>query len=221
MTTILNTLELILEGFSIISTLIVTLLILAGVAWVYFNLIKIIMEWIVAPFLFFIPMIYRYHYIQKHLESKSNQEHSAIIIANNYYPERFLVYINKINLLIKYFKLKNIPYKVHLNVNRKRLKEIIYNKKAKNIYIVGHGQRHGLKLSKKDVIYYCEVKDAPKKDFIVQLHCNHNFGKSLVEYIGKDGFVSKGKLSLGATDDYLLKIYKKAKKEAKLKRKKA
>jgi len=93
------------------------------------------------------------------------------------------IYGSGILLLIEYLKRKNQPFKLLKNFDKAKFKEMIDDKKCNGMYILGHGLRHGLRISKDEVCFYCEFKDAPKKDFIIQLHCNHLKGKSLADFL--------------------------------------
>jgi len=64
-----------------------------------------------------------------------------------------------------------------------KFKEYIYDPNCYGLYILGHGVRHGLKIGKSRILQYSEFKDAPKKEFVVQLHCNGYGGESLVDII--------------------------------------
>lgn len=141
----------------------------------------------------------------------SHEKHIAIILVNNYMPERLLVYGLNIPKLIKHFKKKEWPYKIYFKVDKEKFKQIVNNPKATHLYIVGHGQRHGVKVSHKEIIYYCDFADSSKKDFIAQLHCNHYGGKSLVEYISKNpsaSFATDKKLINFQLNKFIEKVIK-------------
>ena len=53
---------------------------------------------------------------------------------------------------------------------------------VKSIFLFGHGERHGIKIGKDEMIYYCEFLKTPKRNLIAQFHCNHLKGKSLADY---------------------------------------
>ena len=134
-------------------------------------------------------------YTNRNRDFQSNKEHTAIILANNYFPEKFTLYLDGIDLLIKCLKTKKESYKVYKEVTGNDFKEIVRNQKVKSLYIFGHGCKHGIKLGRNDFVYYCELQDAPKKDFIAQLHCNHQGGFSLADYLAKKSYVIDGKIS--------------------------
>ena len=108
----------------------------------------------------------------------------VVITTTNLTVYRYIfVYASGIFLLIEYLKRKNQPFKLLRKFDKKKFSDMIYDKNCKGLYILGHGTRHGLRVSKDEMVYYCEFANAPKKEFIIQLHCNHLRGKSLVEYL--------------------------------------
>jgi len=88
---------------------------------------------------------------------------------------------------------------------------MVYNKKCRGLYILGHGRRHGLLISEDEMLYYCEYTDAPKKDFVIQLHCNHMKGKSLSDYLhAKEDFPTDKMRVVNENREY---VHEKLKKE--------
>lgn len=163
------------------------LIILAGFAFLYSWLFKQAFFYIIFPVFWGIPTFLIWHYVDKNPElSIKNRKYVAIVLANDYYPWRFVTYSFRIDKIIRYLKKKNKPYKVFTRITPNKLKEITEDKMVKGIILFGHGQKHGIKLSKKKVFYYCEAGKSPKKEFVMQFHCNHYGGTSLVDYIGKD-----------------------------------
>lgn len=181
-----------------------------GVAWVYVKIGRFVLDYLFVPA--FSPLLFfNWNYIKRNSEFNANKNHIAIVLCNNYMPERMLVYREDIPKLIKYFKKNKWPYKVYFRTDKNKLKDIIQNKKTSIIYIVGHGQRHGVKTGKKEMTYYCEFQKSPKKKFIAQLHCNHLGGKSLVEYLSEksvNGFVTNKMLSSFGLNKFIDKVTK-------------
>jgi len=181
-------------------------LVLAGFSFLYFKLYKKFFEFFLFPLFLGIPILFRWNYVKKNSQFNSNKNHIAIILANNYYPWRYMTYGFRIDKLIKYFKRKNLSYKVYSRVNEYDIKKIINNKNTKGIILIGHGQRHGIKIGKNKIFYYCEVIKAPKKDFVIQLHCNHFGGFSLVDYLAKDkkkSFVTDKTLTFKSIEKFI------------------
>ena len=176
----------------------VILIIYLGVAWIYLKIGIFVLDYVFIP-VFFIFSLRNLFYLKKNQEHRSNEKHIAVILVNNYMPERLSIYATlDIPKLIKYFKKKNWSYKIYFRVDKSKLKKIINNPDITMIYLIGHGQRHGIKVSKKEMVYYCEFQNSPKKEFIAQLHCNHYGGTSLIEYIAKNpkkSFVTQTKLN--------------------------
>jgi hypothetical protein len=124
-------------------------------------------------------------YVKNNSEYKSSKKHIAIVLANNYLPEKILSYALDVPKLIKYFKEKHWPYKVYSGIDKNELKRIINNPNAAILYLIGHGRRHGIRVSRNEAVDYCEFHNAPRKKFIAQCHCNQWGGKSLAECMSK------------------------------------
>jgi len=206
------------DGTLIIKYFISSLVILLF-AWLYVK----VYVWLGKNFL--IPVIsygifyFDRRYVHKNMEFNVNKKYSAIILASNYWPEKISVYSIDIPKLLKTLKLKKESYKVYEFVSAKEFKKIINNPKVSNVYILGHGQRHGVKLGKNECIYYCEFKNAKKKEAIFQFHCNHYGGKSLADYIlSKKGisFVTTKKMNTLQINKIIYENYKKAKKDSRI-----
>ena len=141
----------------------------------------------------------------------SNQNHIAIVLCNDYMPEKILAYREDIPKLIKYFRKNNWAYKIYFRANKHKLNNVINNPKATIVYILGHGQRHGIRVTPKEVVYYCEFEKSPKKKFIAQLHCNHYGGKSLAEYASNgsvNNFVTNKRLGSLGISKFIEKVVK-------------
>jgi hypothetical protein len=74
-----------------------------------------------------------------------------------------------------------IKYKLYTPSNEEEAKKAIEDPDVTHLWIFGHGVKHGLTVGKK-MLYYCEVKSIPPKEFIGQYHCNFLGGKSLGDY---------------------------------------
>lgn len=117
-------------------------------------------------------------------------------------------------ILIEYLKIKNQPFKLLKKFDKQEFNDMIYDKNCRGLYILGHGRRHGLLISEDEVLYYCEYQDAPKKDFVVQMHCNHMKGKSLADYLcAKEDFPTD---KIRTVDENRKYIHKKLKNELNL-----
>ncbi len=204
-----------------ITSYILCSLALLFLAWLYVKIYVWVFYNIILP-IFGYPIVYfDMKYVQKNREFGNRKNHSAIILANNYWPEKILIYSLEISKLIKTLKLNNESYKVYDKVSQNDFRKIINDNKVSSVYIFGHGQRHGVKLGKNKIIYYCEFQDAKKKTKVYQFHCNHNYGKSLADYVlSKNGmsFVTCKKMSVLKINSVIDKLYKEAKRKDKLKK---
>ncbi|MDD3976470.1 MAG: hypothetical protein WCY27_04085 [archaeon] len=87
-------------------------------------------------------------------------------------------------LIINYLRLKNTDFSIYRNVTVNILDAIMLNRKIKNVYLLGHGMRHGFKIDSDIILNYCRYDNTKyKKDYVYQIHCNNGYGKSLVEYV--------------------------------------
>ena len=113
--------------------------------------------------------------------------------------------------MIKHLEKNQIDYKIIKHFDLDDFEKIIDDENCYGLYLLGHGSRHGFSISKDEVLYYCKYKDAPKIDFVVQLHCNHNGGESLADIIALNkakSYVSDGKRSIFQNIIYLYKLYR-------------
>ena len=121
--------------------------------------------------------------IRENLTEFTSEDYHLIIVANFSFLKNLTTYASGIDLLIDHFQKQSIPHKIVVCDNSDVfLTEIMCNK-AKNIWIFGHGDRHGVCFGKKKYFPYCKLKNAPKKKFIAQLHCSNGDGKALWEFI--------------------------------------
>ncbi|MBU0963067.1 MAG: hypothetical protein KKD48_04150 [Nanoarchaeota archaeon] len=160
-------------------------LIFDGYNKLYLNLIGVGKKWYQYLFIFPISLLSwkNHNYIKKNSRNGNINKHIAIVLANNYFPENIHSFgLDGVIKLIKYLKKNNKSYVVYNRVNSDQLKNIINDKRVYSILLFGHGERHGLKVGKNEIVYYCEFKNHPKKHLIAQFHCNHYSGKSLSEY---------------------------------------
>src|SRR3989338_4974802 len=127
--------------------------------------------------------------IKKYSEQESMGDNIAVVLANNYWWKIHFLWGEGIDLLIDHFRAVRISYKVYTPLNKDDFFKIVMASNTKELFIFGHGGRHGLQLNKLERLRYCELSNAPKKRFIAQFHCNDGGGNSLKDYIGEDGFV--------------------------------
>lgn len=155
-------------------------------SFIGFFVLFIIPFWVVAmlavPFWFLV----NYFYLKIVPEEyKINEKYVGVVVTTTNLPiiKYIFIYESGVFLLIEYLKRKNQPFKLLKKFDKKKFSDMIYDRNCTGLYIIGHGSRHGLRISKEEMIYYCEYATAPTKDFVIQLHCNHLRGKSLAEYL--------------------------------------
>ena len=126
--------------------------------------------------------------IKKYPQSNFQIPHHAIIISHKKPPNKNGIfneedYSDGVDILIDKFRIHQpqISYQVYDVCSREDVIPIIYNENATHLWIFGHGARHKLRLLRGDLNYY-DVRDAPKKEFIGQYHCNSQFWKSFADY---------------------------------------
>jgi hypothetical protein len=133
--------------------------------------------------------------IKNYPELNSNRDHHAIIIAHpgdkiikirNFkllQYERTESYYSGEDVLIEKFQnpSKKINYKVYEINSKDEFISIISDEKITHLWIFGHGKRNALGLKNGNLCYF-DVRNAPRKKFIGQYHCNSLFGKSLGDY---------------------------------------
>lgn len=126
--------------------------------------------------------------------NETSDNHHAILVVN-YQGQKTPVFGQGIDILIKSFNNKNIPYKVYFCDDASTIINIIQNNKAKFLWIFGHGQKDAIRLPDQTLLYYRDIDfiGVEKKVFVGQFHCNPCIGncdKSLAELIGIYGYVS-------------------------------
>ncbi|VVB61642.1 Uncharacterised protein [uncultured archaeon] len=141
-----------------------------------------------------------YRNVIKYPENISNgkQKHNAIIVAYTSSYQKPLLYACGIDILIKHFRDKEESYKIYDCNNSEQFRRVVFDKNVKSLYVFGHGEKHDIKLGN-EIFHYCELENAPKKEFIAQFHCNHNGGNSLADYLIRNKinrFVSDGTRTL-------------------------
>ena len=139
-------------------------------------------------------------YVKKYeLLKSSNVEHTIIIVNNE---EKTLTgneknqytYASGIDLLIEYFVREAIKFKVVICYDKKGFIDAIKNSEGDNLWIIGHGWRHGIDFGNNKECPFCEFSRFKyKKKFIAQLHCCNTEGKTLWEYLSdRPGIFSEG-----------------------------
>ncbi len=123
------------------------------------------------------------------------EPHSGVIIALRGKSES--IYCEGFELLKQYFEENNILFNFYVCRTPEDAKTVIENDKVEKIWIFGHGYIGGLDFGENGVLKYGDLKNAPKKDFIGQFHCNTEakICNSLADFILKPNgkkFVHEG-----------------------------
>lgn len=124
-----------------------------------------------------------FKYAEHNPNYREGEKYIAVLIG---YPKRFdkiLTLFFGISSLIEHMENQGCNHKILNDAKEKELRNVIDDQNCFGIYLIGHGCRHGWRVSKEKIAYYCEFKDAPKKEFVVQLHCNDGGGESLVQIL--------------------------------------
>jgi hypothetical protein len=137
-------------------------------------------------------------------EISDNEKHHAIIVIATDLRTKFANCFSGVSTLLISFTFQNprIAHKLYFCSNEGDVRNVIENPNATHVWIFGHGLKHGVTTGK-NVLYYCEVKNIPQKEFIGQYHCNHGGGKSLADYNHPkicdvtDSFRSNGEIEQG------------------------
>jgi len=92
--------------------------------------------------------------------------------------------LREITLLVQQLKLKRQNFSFYPKATLVDVEEIMKNKDIKEVYLLGHGSSHLFQLSTDDILYYCEFNSPQyKKEFVHQIHCGTEDGKSLIDYV--------------------------------------
>jgi len=125
--------------------------------------------------------------------NEKNSDHDAIIVVDYLTQLKFPIYGGGIDILINDFK-DSRPFKVYQISSPEEFRNIVLNPHAKSLWIFGHGARDRLSFGAGIEQKYDELKNAPKKQFIAQLHCNNcmelNCSSSLADFLAEQACVS-------------------------------
>lgn len=100
------------------------------------------------------------------------------IIDKNYY-----VFGSGVDILVDYLIVKSIKFKIFNCHNSSCFDKAIKTTPAQNIWIFGHGDRHGISFGKQDYYTYCKLMGTNRRSFIAQLHCCNDDGTTLWEFL--------------------------------------
>ncbi|MFA5886299.1 MAG: hypothetical protein WC863_00805 [Patescibacteria group bacterium] len=123
--------------------------------------------------------------------------------------------VSEIKLLYKYLKKRGDDFSFYPKATLDDVNDLMADPNIKEIYFYGHGSSHVFQLGTGEYLYYCEFSNGKyEKDFVHQMHCGTEDGKSLVDYVVPD----KNKkecfwVKKSITGPYIEKILKKKIKE--------
>jgi hypothetical protein len=137
-----------------------------------------------------LPLVYivNYYYISKVKDEYDRGRYVAVVLTNKSWADKFIIYTSGIMFLVMYLKKNKISYKLMKKFDRQKFNDFINDTNCYGLYILGHGTRHSLTIgkgTKEEILEYREFKgfNGSPKDFVVQLHCNHDGGESLADII--------------------------------------
>lgn len=90
----------------------------------------------------------------------------------------------ELKALVNLLKKKGQDFSFYPKASVTDVEIIMKNDEIKEVYFMGHGNSHLFQLGTDDLLYYCEFKGGQyKKDFVHQIHCGTEHGKSLIDYV--------------------------------------
>ena len=93
-------------------------------------------------------------------------------------------FFSEIKLLSKYLKTKGSDFSFYTQASLEDVDKIMRNDDIKEVYFYGHGSSHVFQLGTDEILYYCEFSNGKySKNYVHQMHCGTEDGKSLVDYV--------------------------------------
>jgi hypothetical protein len=116
-------------------------------------------------------------------KTKLEKPHHGIVVVATKRRTKFAMYWSGVSTLLLSFteNKQKIPYRLYVCSKQEDFKRIVFDRNVTHLWLFGHGLKHAMEFGK-ELLYYCEFQDAPKKEFIGQYHCNPDGGKSLADY---------------------------------------
>jgi hypothetical protein len=130
--------------------------------------------------------------LKKYLENfKQNvpAEVAIILGQSDFFKFEAWIKINflesEISWLVRYLNTKKQNFSFYPKARLEDVEKIMSDKSIKEVYFFGHGDSHTFQLNTDEVLYYCEFNDPGKygKEFVHQVHCGAQDGKSLIDYV--------------------------------------
>lgn len=145
-------------------------------------------------------------YLEKYENIKGdNEEHAIFIVYNTNSDKNLFAKMSGIDILIEYFESSSKKFKLFGCYDAISFQNEIEKTSAQNLWILGHGNRHGVFFGSKNADYFpfCNMRNTTRRSFVAQLHCCDGIGKTLWEYISdKPGIFSEGsRIAIQNRDD--------------------
>ena len=125
-------------------------------------------------------LIFEWRFIKKNQSWDSEKDHTGIVIIHYNWPLKDISLVG-VDTLIKGIYEKE-PYKIYNCYEPEEIMLVVKNPKVKRLWIFGHGVKHGVSTDS-GTLYYCNFQNEPQKEFVAQLHCNPQGGKSSCDYL--------------------------------------
>lgn len=131
--------------------------------------------------------------IEKYFSNRSNEKHTAIILARN--SEIYIDSFDETAIdLAKGLTLHDQAYQFYLCTSNAMLTDILLNMNTTRIWIFGHGAVGGVGISEGGYLSYSHfmlekkrdemiLRSFPRKEAVYQCHCNGGSGWSLADFL--------------------------------------
>jgi hypothetical protein len=97
------------------------------------------------------------------------------------------IYACGVDLVISHLLAHRLPFRVYECYTPEDARRVMADRDAESLWIFGHGLKSGILFGRDVTLRYDEMRDAPRKTFIGQFHCNADGGLSLADYLSRDG----------------------------------
>lgn len=129
--------------------------------------------------------------------SQNSPAHSVLVLGHaNWLKFKAWIKPNfsfkEIKTIVEYLEEAGKDFSFYPNANLEDVKKIMEDKSIAEVYFWGHGDSHTFQLSTDEILYYCEFNiNEHEKQFVHQVHCGTEDGKSLIDYVVPDKNKSK------------------------------
>lgn len=92
--------------------------------------------------------------------------------------------VSEIKSIVGHLQKKQQDFSFYTKASLNDVERVMADPTIKEIYFVGHGNSHVFQLHTDDILYYCEFSGGKyQKEFVHQVHCGTQDGKSLADYV--------------------------------------